>query len=57
MSKMQVEYNKQVEGGFVLSFLGAVASAVLPTLASSAIYRIVGKGVFVKLGNGIVKVR
>jgi hypothetical protein len=30
MSKTQVEHNKQIEGGFILLLLGAVASAVLP---------------------------
>jgi hypothetical protein len=53
MSKTQVEYNKQIEGGFILPLLGAVASALLPTL----IDRIMGKGLFIKSGNGIVKVK
>jgi hypothetical protein len=52
MSKTQVEHNKQIEGGFILPLLGAVASAVLPTL----IDRIMAKGLFIKSGNGIVKV-
>jgi 2,4-dienoyl-CoA reductase-like NADH-dependent reductase (Old Yellow Enzyme family) len=40
MSKTQVEHNKQIEGGFILPLLGAVASAVLPSLASMAVDRI-----------------
>jgi 2,4-dienoyl-CoA reductase-like NADH-dependent reductase (Old Yellow Enzyme family) len=44
MSKTQVEYNKQIEGGFILPLLGAVASAVLPLLASTVIDRIMGMG-------------
>jgi hypothetical protein len=57
MSKTQVEHNKQIEGGFILPLLGAVASAVLPSLASMAVDRIMGKGLFIKSGNGIVKVK
>jgi hypothetical protein len=57
MSKTQVEYNKQIEGGFILPLLGAVASAVLPSLASMAVDRIMGKGLFIKSGSGIVKVK
>jgi hypothetical protein len=57
MSKTQVEHNKQIEGGFILPLLGAVASAVLPSLASAAINRIMGKGLFIKSGSGIVKVK
>jgi hypothetical protein len=34
MSKMQVEYNKHTEGEFILPLLGAVASVVLPSVAS-----------------------
>jgi hypothetical protein len=57
MSKTQDEHNKQIEGGFILPLLGAVASAVLPSLASTVIDRIMGKGLFIKSGNGIVKVK
>jgi hypothetical protein len=57
MSKTQDEYNKQVGGGFILPLLGAVASAVLPSLASAAMDRIMGKGLFIKSGNGMVKVK
>jgi hypothetical protein len=57
MSKIQVEYNKQIDGGFILPLLGAVASAVLPSLAIAAINRIMGKDLFVKSGNGIVSVK
>jgi hypothetical protein len=57
MSKTQVEHNKQIEGGFILPLLGAVASAVLPSLASAAIDRIMGKSLFIKSGSGIVKVK
>jgi hypothetical protein len=57
MSKTQVEHNKQIEGGFILPLLGAVASAVLPSLTSAAINRIMGKGLFIKSGSGIVKVK
>jgi hypothetical protein len=53
MSKTQVEHNKQIEGRFILPLLGAV----LPSLASAAINRIMGKGLFIKSGNGIVKVK
>jgi hypothetical protein len=56
MSKTQVEHNKQIEGGFILPLLGAVASAVLPSLALvQSLIRIMGKGLFIKSGNGIVK--
>jgi hypothetical protein len=57
MSKTQVEHNKQIEGGFILPLLGAVASAVLPSFASAAINRIMGKGLFIENGSGIVKVK
>ena len=57
MSKTQVEHNKRIEGGFILPLLGAVASAVLPSLASAAIDRIMGKGLFIKSGGSIVKVK
>jgi hypothetical protein len=57
MSKTQVEHNKQIEGGFIFPVLGAIASAVLPSLASAAIDRIMGKGLFIKSGSGIVKVK
>jgi hypothetical protein len=39
------------------SCLGAIASAVLPSLASAAISSIRGKGLFIKSGSGIVKVK
>jgi hypothetical protein len=54
MSKTQVEHNQQIDGGSILPLLGAVASAVLPSLALFII-RITGKGLFIKSGNGIVK--
>jgi hypothetical protein len=57
MSKTQVEHNKQIEGGFIFPLPGAVASAVLPSLASTIIDIIMGKGLFIKSGNGIVKVK
>jgi hypothetical protein len=57
MSKTQFEHNKQIEGGFILPLLGAVASAVLPSLASAAIDRNMGNGLFIKRGSGIVKVK
>ena len=57
MSKTQVEHNKKIEGGFILPLLGAVASAVLPSLASAAIDRIMGKGLFIKSGSGIVNMK
>jgi hypothetical protein len=53
MSKTQVEHNKLIEGGFILPLFGAVATAVLPSI----IDRIMGKGLFIKNGNGIVKVK
>lgn len=53
MSETQVECNKQIEGGFIFPLLGAVASAVLPALVSLVIDRIMGKGLFIKRGNGI----
>jgi hypothetical protein len=57
MSKTQVEHNKQIEGGFILPVLGAIASAVLPFLASASINRIMGKGLLIKSGSGMVKVK
>jgi hypothetical protein len=57
MSKTQVKHNKQIEGGFILSLLDAVASAVLPSLPSTIIDRIMGMGLFIKSGNGIVQLK
>jgi hypothetical protein len=48
MSKTQVEHSKQIEGGFIFALLGAVVSAVLPSLTSMAVDRIMGKGLFIK---------
>jgi hypothetical protein len=45
---------QQIEGGFTSPVLGAAA---LPSLASAAIDRIMGKGLFIKSGCGIVKVK
>jgi hypothetical protein len=56
MSKTQVEHNEHIEDEFTLPLLGAVASTVLPALASTVIDRLMGKGLFVKRESGIVKV-
>jgi hypothetical protein len=45
----------KVDSYFLL--LGAVASAVVPSHASTAIDRIMGKGLFINSGSGIVKVK
>lgn len=46
MSKIHVEHNKLIEGGFILPLLG-VASAVLPSI----IDRVIDKELFIKRGN------
>lgn len=57
LSKTQVQYNKQIEGGFIGPLLAGVASAVLPGVASFLWDKITGKGLFINRGNGIVKVK
>ena len=56
MSKTQVQYNKKIEGGFLVPLLTAAASAILPQAASYLWNKITGKGIYLKRGNGIVKV-
>jgi hypothetical protein len=57
MSKTQVQHNKQIEGGFFGTLLTGAASAVLPSVASYLWDKITGKGLYIKRGNGIVKVK
>jgi hypothetical protein len=57
MSKTQVQHNKQIEGGFLGTLLAGVASAVLVSVASYVWVKITGKGLYIKRGNDIVKVK
>ena len=57
MSKTQVQYNKKIEGGFLVPLLTAAASAILPQAASYLWNKITGKGIIIKRGEGIIKVK
>jgi hypothetical protein len=58
MSKTQLEHNKTIEGGFVFAPLVAgIASAVLPSLASFIMDKIAGKGIYMKRGGNIFKLK
>ena len=57
MSKIQVLYKKTIEGGFIGSLLAGVASAVLPSVASFIWDKISAKGLYIKRGSGIIKVK
>ena len=58
MSKTQPQYNKTIEGGFIFAPLVAgIASAVLPSLASFIMDKISGKGIFMKRGTSLVKLK
>ena len=58
MSKTQLEHNKTIEGGFVFAPLVAgIASAVLPSLASFIMDKISGKGIYMKRGANIFKLK
>ena len=52
-----MQYNKKIEGGFLVPLLTAAASAIPPHAASYLRDKITGKGIYLKRGNGIVKVR
>jgi hypothetical protein len=56
-SKTQLEHNKTIEGGFIGSLVAVLASAVLHSLASFIMDKISGKGIFMKRGGNIFKLR
>jgi hypothetical protein len=57
LSKTQLEHNKTMEGGFIGSLVAGLASAVLPSLASFVMDKISGKGIFMKRGGNIFKLK
>ena len=57
LSKTQLEHNKTVEGGFIGSLLAAAASAALPPLINFISDKISGKGIYLKRGDGFLKLR
>ena len=57
LSKTQLEHNKTIEGGFIGPLVAGIASAVLPSLASFIMDKISGKGIFMKRGGNIVKLK
>jgi hypothetical protein len=57
LSKTQLEHNKTMEGGFIGSLLAGLASAALPSLASFIIDKISGKGIFMKKGGNLFKLK
>ena len=57
MSKTQLAHNKTIEGGFIGSLLAGAASAVLPSLISLISDKISGKGIYLKRGDGFLKLR
>ena len=58
MSKTQLEYNKTIEGGFIFAPLVArIASAVIPSIASFIMDKIAGKGIFMKRGSNLIKLK
>ena len=57
LSKTQLEDNKTIEGGFIAPLVAGLASAVLPSLASFIMEKITGKGIFMKRGSNLIKLR
>lgn len=57
LSKTQLAHNKTIEGGFIGSLIAAAASAVLPPLINFISDKISGKGIYLKRGDGFLKVR
>ena len=57
LSKTQLEHNKTIEGGFIGSLIAGAASAVLPNLISLIMDKISGKGIYLKRGEGLLKLQ
>jgi hypothetical protein len=57
MSKTQLEHNKSIEGGFIGPLIAGIASAALPSIASFIMDKISGKGIFMKRGTSLFKLR
>jgi hypothetical protein len=57
VSKTQVQHSKQIEDGFLGTLLAGVTSVVLSSVASYLWDKISGKGLCVKSGSGIGKVK
>ena len=56
MSKTQLAHNKTIEGGFIGNLIAA-ASAALPPLINFISDKISGKGIYLKRGDGFLKLR
>ena len=57
LSKTQLEHNKTIEGGFIGSLIAAAASTALPPLINFISDKISGKGIYLKRGDGFLKLR
>jgi hypothetical protein len=57
LSKAQLNHNKTMEGGFIGSLLAGLASAALPSIASLIMDKISGKGIFMKKGGNLLKLK
>ena len=60
MSKTQLAHNKTIEGGFIGtlgSLIAAAASTALPPLINFISDKISGKGIYLKRGDGFLKLR
>ena len=57
LSKTQLEHNKTIKGGFIGSLLAGLASAVAPPLISLIMDKISGKGIYLKRGDGLLKIK
>jgi hypothetical protein len=57
MSKTQLEHNKQLEDGFIGPLIAGLASAVLPSLASFVMDERTGKGIYLKRGDNLTKLK
>jgi hypothetical protein len=57
LSETQLEYNKQIEGGFIGSVIAGLPSAALHSLASLIMDKISGKGLYLKRGDSLVKLK
>ena len=56
-TKAQLDHNKTIEGGFIGSLLAGAASAIIPSLISFISDKISGKGIYLKRGDGLIKVK
>jgi hypothetical protein len=57
MSKTQLQYNKSIKGGFIGSLLAGLTSAALPPIVSFIMDKISGKGIFMKKGGNLIKLK